>query len=195
MTTRIRLARGGSKKRPFYRIVVADKAAPRDGRYVERIGSYNPLLENNKATFDKERAEYWLGVGARPSDRVVKLMSVVGIEVPAKLRDFKPPAPAKQGLIQQQLEEKRKAALEAKEKAAKAKEEAAKERAAKEKAAKEEAAKAEAAKEEAAKAEAAKEEAAKAEAAKEEAAKAEAAQEEDAKAAENEKAKAAEAAQ
>ncbi|MEE8555108.1 MAG: 30S ribosomal protein S16, partial [bacterium] len=164
MTTRIRLARGGSKKRPFYRIVVADKAAPRDGRYVERIGSYNPLLENNKATFDKERAEYWLGVGARPSDRVVKLMSVVGIEVPAKLRDFKPPAPAKQGLIQQQLEEKRKAALEAKEKAAKAKEEAAKERAAKEKAVKEDAVKAEAAKEEAAKAEAAKEEAAKAEA-------------------------------
>lgn len=82
MATRIRLARGGTKKRPFYRIVVTALTAPRDGRFVERIGSYDPLLKENKSTVDSERARYWLAAGALPSDRVRKLLILHGIEVP-----------------------------------------------------------------------------------------------------------------
>ena len=81
MATRIRLARGGTKKRPFYRIVVAALTAPRDGRFVERIGSYDPLLKENKSTVDLERARYWLAAGALPSDRVRKLLILHGIEL------------------------------------------------------------------------------------------------------------------
>ena len=79
MATRIRLARGGAKKRPYYRIVVADKRAPRDGKFVERIGSYDPLLTENKATINAERAAYWLNCGAQPSQRVAKLLAQAGI--------------------------------------------------------------------------------------------------------------------
>jgi small subunit ribosomal protein S16 len=82
LATRIRLARGGTKKRPFYRIVVADKPAPRDGRFIERLGSYNPLLEENKSTVDVERAKYWLTVGATPTERVRKLLTLHGVDVP-----------------------------------------------------------------------------------------------------------------
>ncbi len=85
MATRIRLARGGSKKRPVYRVVIADQRAKRDGRYVERIGRYNPLLTENSCVIDKARAEYWLGVGALPSERVTKLFRISGIEVPLAL--------------------------------------------------------------------------------------------------------------
>ena len=85
MATRIRLARGGSKKRPYYRVVIADKRAKRDGRFVERIGSYNPLLDENKCTIDKARAEYWLSVGASPSERVTKLLRLSGIDIPPAL--------------------------------------------------------------------------------------------------------------
>lgn len=73
MALKIRLARGGSKKRPFYRIVVAEATAPRDGRFVERIGSYNPLLEKGhkeRIVINAERAKHWLSVGAQPTDRV-----------------------------------------------------------------------------------------------------------------------------
>ena len=80
MATRIRLARGGKKKHPYYRIVVADSRAPRDGKFIERIGSYDPLLRENKATVDPERARYWLGVGARPSQRVSKLLALQGVQ-------------------------------------------------------------------------------------------------------------------
>jgi len=79
VSTRIRLARGGTKKRPFYRIVVTDRRAPRDGRFVERIGSYDPRLEENKSTIDLERAQYWLSTGAEPSDRVRKLLALHGV--------------------------------------------------------------------------------------------------------------------
>ena len=71
MALRIRLARGGAKKRPFYRIVVADSRSPRDGRFVEKIGTYDPLLEHDnpqRITLDVERAKHWLGHGATPSD-------------------------------------------------------------------------------------------------------------------------------
>lgn len=80
MATRIRLARGGKKHRPFYRIVVADSRAPRDGKFIERIGSYDPLLSENKVTVDVERARHWLSVGARPSERVSKLLALQGVE-------------------------------------------------------------------------------------------------------------------
>jgi small subunit ribosomal protein S16 len=93
------LARRGTTKRPFYHIVVADKAAPRDGKFVERIGHYNPRLAENKATFNKERAEHWLQVGARPTERVVKLFKLAGIDVPARLLDKQRPSAAKQRAI------------------------------------------------------------------------------------------------
>ena len=72
----IRLSRGGAKKRPFYHIVVTDSRNRRDGRYIERLGFFNPVATGgeSKLNIDLERAEYWLGEGARPSDRVVSLM-------------------------------------------------------------------------------------------------------------------------
>ena len=77
MALKIRLARGGSKKRPFYRIVVAEATSPRDGRFVERVGSYNPVLPAGHAeriVLNAERLKYWLSVGAQPTDRVAKFL-------------------------------------------------------------------------------------------------------------------------
>ena len=71
---KIRLARGGVKKRPYYRIVVADSHKKRDGRFIERIGFYNPMVQENRFGIDSERAKHWLSVGAQPTDRVRKLM-------------------------------------------------------------------------------------------------------------------------
>ena len=71
---KIRLARGGAKKRPYYRIVVADSHKKRDGRFIERIGFYNPMVQENRFGIDGERAKYWLSVGAQPTERVRKLM-------------------------------------------------------------------------------------------------------------------------
>jgi small subunit ribosomal protein S16 len=79
MATRIRLRRMGSKKRPFYRVVVADQRAPRDGRFIEAIGKYHPLNDPSLIEIDEERALYWLRVGAQPSNQVRNLMSKVGI--------------------------------------------------------------------------------------------------------------------
>ncbi|MEL0145013.1 MAG: 30S ribosomal protein S16 [Alphaproteobacteria bacterium] len=82
MALTIRLARGGAKKRPFYRIVVADKARSRDGRFVERIGHYNPMLSKddpNRVQFDEERAKHWISVGAKPSERVQKFFANAGL--------------------------------------------------------------------------------------------------------------------
>ena len=83
MATSIRLARGGSKKRPYYKIVVADSRSPRDGRFIERIGSYNPLLAKDspeRVKLDTERAKHWLSVGAQPSDRVARFLDAAGIK-------------------------------------------------------------------------------------------------------------------
>lgn len=74
---KIRLARGGAKKKPYYRIVVADARAKRDGRYIERIGSYNPMVTENRITIALERVKYWLSVGAQPTERVQKLIKEV----------------------------------------------------------------------------------------------------------------------
>ena len=78
---RIRLARGGAKKKPYYRIVVADQRCKRDGRYLERIGFYNPMGKENRIEIDTERLKHWLSVGAKPSDRVGKLMKLANIKV------------------------------------------------------------------------------------------------------------------
>ena len=76
MAVRIRLARYGRKKRPFYRIVAADQRSPRDGRYIERLGHYDPMTDNeNNLELDLERVDYWLGVGAAPSDTVAGLIN------------------------------------------------------------------------------------------------------------------------
>ena len=77
---KIRLARGGAKKAPYYRIVVADVRARRDGRFIERLSSYNPMVQENRFSIDAERAKYWLSVGAKPTDRVRKLMKLASIE-------------------------------------------------------------------------------------------------------------------
>jgi small subunit ribosomal protein S16 len=77
MATVIRLARGGAKKRPFYRVVVTDNRAPRDGDFIERLGTFDPLLpkDGKRLTVNEERAKYWLAQGAKPSDRVMKLFA------------------------------------------------------------------------------------------------------------------------
>ncbi|MEL6967405.1 MAG: 30S ribosomal protein S16 [Pseudomonadota bacterium] len=82
MATRIRLARGGSKKRPFYRIVAADARAPRDGRFIEKLGTYNPLLPKDseeRVTLNKERIQHWLDQGALPTDRVLRFLDAEGM--------------------------------------------------------------------------------------------------------------------
>jgi len=82
MPLRIRLARAGAKKRPFYRIVVADGRAPRDGRFIEKLGTFDPLLPKDSAErlkLDADRVNHWLGVGAQPSDRVLRFLDAMGI--------------------------------------------------------------------------------------------------------------------
>ena len=90
MALKIRLSRGGSKKRPFYRIVVAEAAAPRDGRYVERLGHYNPMTakdNDQRLVVNGERVAYWLGLGAQPTERVQKLLASLELMAPVKLRE------------------------------------------------------------------------------------------------------------
>jgi small subunit ribosomal protein S16 len=79
MAVKIRLARHGAKKRPFYRIVVADGQYPRDGRFLENVGTYNPMVEPNEITLKKERIEYWIGQGAKPTDTVNNLLKKEGL--------------------------------------------------------------------------------------------------------------------
>lgn len=82
MAVAIRMSRGGSKKRPYYKIVVADVRAPRDGKFIERIGSYNPLLakdDEKRVVLDAERAKHWLDNGAKPSDRVSRFLDAAGL--------------------------------------------------------------------------------------------------------------------
>jgi small subunit ribosomal protein S16 len=79
MAATIRLARRGSKKRPTYRIVVADSRSPRDGRFIETIGYYNPLMEPSLIEVNEDKAKEWISVGAQPSDAVRKLLAIKGI--------------------------------------------------------------------------------------------------------------------
>ena len=90
MATKIRLARGGSKKRPFYRIVVADERAPRDGNFIEKIGNFNPMVPKDhkeRVILSKERAEHWLKVGALPTERVQKILSELGMMEAPKITE------------------------------------------------------------------------------------------------------------
>ena len=83
MAVSIRLSRGGAKKRPYYRIVVANSRAPRDGSFIEKIGTYNPLLAKDDAkrvVLDVERAKHWVSVGAQPTDRVARFLDAAGIK-------------------------------------------------------------------------------------------------------------------
>ena len=82
MAMKIRLARGGSKKRPFYRIVASDSRMPRDGRFIEKLGTYNPLLPKDseeRVKMNMERIQYWLGEGAQPTDRVSRMLEAAGV--------------------------------------------------------------------------------------------------------------------
>jgi small subunit ribosomal protein S16 len=82
MALKLRLARAGTKKRPFYHIVVADARSPRDGRFIEKLGTFNPLLAKDnegRVVLDTERAKHWVSVGAQPTDRVLRFLDVAGI--------------------------------------------------------------------------------------------------------------------
>lgn len=103
MSLKIRLARGGAKKRPFYRIVVANSQSPRDGRFIEKIGSYNPMLASDhpdRVRFDADRAKYWLSVGALPTERVAKFFGraeLIGMPaVPERPQKSSPKAKAQE---------------------------------------------------------------------------------------------------
>jgi len=108
MALKIRLARGGAKKRPFYRIVVADVRSPRDGRFVEKIGTLNPLLPKDndaRVTLDLDRAKYWLGQGAKPTDRVSRLLDAEGLVKRAARNNPQKALPGKKA--QERIEAKR----------------------------------------------------------------------------------------
>ena len=83
MAMKIRLARGGSKKRPHYAIVAADSRMPRDGRFIEKLGTYNPLLPKDseeRVKMNMERVQYWIGQGAQPTDRIARMLEAAGVK-------------------------------------------------------------------------------------------------------------------
>ena len=126
MAMKIRLARGGSKKRPFYRIVAADSRMPRDGRFIEKLGTYNPLLpkdSEDRVKMDVERIQHWIAQGAQPTDRISRMLEAAGV-VDKKERNN--PNKAKPGKkAQERAEEKAAKAAEAAEATAAPAEEAA----------------------------------------------------------------------
>ncbi len=107
MAMKIRLARGGSKKRPFYRIVAADSRMPRDGRYVEKLGTYNPLLpkdSEDRVKMDMERVQHWLDQGAQPTDRISRFLEAAGVVEKKERANLKKGEPGKKA--QERAEEK-----------------------------------------------------------------------------------------
>lgn len=98
MAVKVRLARGGSKKRPFYRIVVADSRMPRDGRFIEKVGTYNPLLPKDseeRVKMDVERIQYWMGQGAQVTDRVSRFLEAAGVIEKKERANLKKGTPGK----------------------------------------------------------------------------------------------------
>ena len=98
MAMKIRLARGGSKKRPFYRIVATDSRMPRDGRFIEKLGTYNPLLPKDseeRVKMDVERIQYWLGQGAQPTDRIARMLEAAGVKEKSQRSNPKKGTPGK----------------------------------------------------------------------------------------------------
>ncbi|MEM9311804.1 MAG: 30S ribosomal protein S16 [Pseudomonadota bacterium] len=125
MAIALRLSRGGAKKRPYYRIVAADSRSPRDGRYLEQIGTYNPLLAKDspeRVKLNEDRARYWLGVGAQPSDRVLRFLDAAGILERAARNNPKKAEPGEKA--KERAEEKAEKLKEAEEAAKAAEEEA-----------------------------------------------------------------------
>jgi len=120
MAMKIRLARGGSKKRPFYRIVAADSRMPRDGRFIEKLGTYNPLLPKDseeRVKMNMERIQYWLDKGAQPTDRIARMLEAAGVREKTERSNPKKGTPGKKA--QERAEEKAaKAAAPAEEAAA-----------------------------------------------------------------------------
>ena len=115
MSLKIRLSRGGAKKRPFYRIVVADARMPRDGRFVERLGTFDPIKPKDAAdrlVVDAEKAQAWIGKGAQPTDRVARLLETVGVGTREARNN------PKKGLPKKKAQERSAAATAAAEKAA-----------------------------------------------------------------------------
>jgi small subunit ribosomal protein S16 len=101
MSMKIRLARGGSKKRPFYRIVAADSRMPRDGRFIEKLGTYNPLLPKDceeRVKMNMERVQYWLGEGAQPTDRIQRMLEAAGVSEKKERNNPKKGAPHKKAV-------------------------------------------------------------------------------------------------
>ena len=114
MAIKIRLARGGSKKRPFYRIVAADSRMPRDGRFIEKLGTYNPLLPKDseeRVKMDLERVQYWLGQGAQTTDRVSRMLEAAGVIEKKERNNPKKGVPGKKAV--ERAEEKAAKAAEA----------------------------------------------------------------------------------
>lgn len=123
MSLKIRMSRGGAKRRPFYRIVVADSRKARDGRYIERVGTYDPMLEKtdeNRVKLNEERIRHWLSVGAQPSDRVARFLGAANIADAPKI-----PEQTKKHLPKAKAQERAREAEEAKAAAAEAAAEAA----------------------------------------------------------------------
>lgn len=105
MSVKIRLARGGAKKRPYYRVVVADTRSPRDGRFIEKVGAYNPMVPKDhpdRVKLNGERIKHWLSVGALPTDRVARILAANDLyaapAVPAQTKKDKPKAKAQERL-------------------------------------------------------------------------------------------------
>ena len=126
MAMKIRLARGGSKKRPFYRVVAADSRMPRDGRYIEKLGTYNPQLPKDseeRVKLDMERVQHWLDKGAKPTDRVARFLEAAGTLAKTERNNPQKGQPGKKAV--ERAEEKAAKAAEAAEAAAAPAEEAA----------------------------------------------------------------------
>ncbi len=120
MALAIRMSRAGARNQPFFRIVVADSRFPRDGRYIERLGTYNPLLpkeHKDRIIFKLDRVKHWLGIGAKPSDRVQRFLAKLGVmpapAIPKQTKKDKPKAKA-----QERMKAQAEAAEKAKEAAA-----------------------------------------------------------------------------
>ena len=122
MALKIRLARGGAKKRPFYRIVVADARSPRDGRFIEKVGTYNPLLPTDHAErviLDAEAVQKWLAVGAQPTERLVRVFADKGlVAAPVRAEQTKKNQPKAKAQQRAKEEAERAAAAAAAESAA-----------------------------------------------------------------------------
>ncbi|BEV01344.1 30S ribosomal protein S16 [Novosphingobium olei] len=119
MSVSMRLSRGGSKKRPYYKIVVSNSRAPRDGKYLEQVGTYNPLLakdDENRVRIVEDRVRYWLGVGAQPTDRVARMLDKAGIKERAATNNPQKAEPGKKA--KERAEEKAEKLREAEEAAA-----------------------------------------------------------------------------